>query len=796
MENLLLDYRTGLQSLRFSPIFSAVALLNLTIIIAVNVFVFSVGRVLLTGSMGIAQPEQVYQLRPSTWENWKLLTTSLPVLLDLRHRNHSFVDLAGVNGYSRGAMTWAGRGFQVQGEEVTGNYFSLLGVRMQLGTGFSLAARDAATIVLSDDLWRSRFGGDRQVVGKMAMLGRQSYRIAGVAPASFHGTERLLWPDYWTRMELPSALANTEQRAASSVTVLGRLRDDATSESAVTDLDTILRQLAGEHPGSDRAMACRLVTPGLFGDMRKVVQEVLLKAELFSGVVLLAGLVNLSCLLVARLAHRVREMGFRLALGSTFARLAQQLAVENAILCFVAGGLGTVLSLGFLAAVRTMASPFGVIHVPLHTTALWMSLLFTVTSFVLLTVPVLIYVCREKLRRCQPHSLGFAVSLQESTLRDVLLVGQIALCTLLAAASAVSVNRAVSLRSLHFGFVPAGAYTATSDADRNSEGRAGLQALLVSLSHVSGVTASGAVSRLPMTGGLQGSPAFHQDAKSHALADATSWPYVLSVSPGFFHAAGTALLSGRDVRWADNLSRPQVAVVNRALAHQLWGQNDVEGRIFQLEGKDTTVIGVVEDSKYHDLDEEHYPVAYRPFEQRPSDSFSLVLRANDSGNQTEKSLTNALHKTAPDDDFLVRDWSESLQVDLFPSEAEAFVLALTGAIAGVLSIIGVAGAIAYNFEIRTKELAIRIALGARRAHLLLVASGRPLCLLLAGIGVGCCIGLPAERVLAPDFHGASLSLPELLLLGAATILLCGLSASAYPVWKLTQLEPGLVVRQE
>ena len=110
--------------------------------------------------------------------------------------------------------------------------------------------------------------------------------------------------------------------------------------------------------------------------------------------------------------------------------------------------------------------------------------------------------------------------------------------------------------------------------------------------------------------------------------------------------------------------------------------------------------------------------------------------------------------------------------------------------------VGVAGAIAYNVEIRTKELAIRIALGARCAHLLLIASGRPLCLLLAGIGFGCCLGLSAERVLAPGFGRTSLTLPELLLAGALTILFCGLSASAYPVWKLTQLEPGLVVRQE
>ncbi len=796
IENLLLDYRSGLQALRLSPIFSTVALLSLTLVIAVNVFVFSVGRSLLTSPLGISRPDKVYQLRPSTWENWKLLTTSLPVFIDLRQRNRTFVDLAGVNGYSHGAMEWAGKSFQVQGDEVTGNYFSLLGVTAQLGSSFSLAGSDASTIVLSNDLWHKAFTADPGIIGKTVLLGKHSYRIIGVAPATFHGTERLSWPDYWSRLEISREGSDTNQRSATLLTVLGRLRDDSSIQAATTDLDAISRQLSLERPETDKAEAYRLVEPGLFGDMRKVVWDVLLKVALFACVVLLAGMVNLSCLLAARFAHRGREMGFRLSLGSTFARLAQQLTIENAILCVSGGGLGTLLALGLLAAARKVNSTFGTIRIPLHATALMMGLFFTGTCLVLLTVPVLLYLCREKLQRSRPHALGFELAVQESKLRDFLLIGQIALCTLLAAASVISVDRVLALRSLHLGFVPYGVSVATFDSDNTANTGVDPRALLAAITQAPQVAAAGAISRLPMTGGLQGVPVFRQNAQSHVLAYASATPYVFSISPGYLHAAGTALLSGRDILWSDDASHARIAVVNSAFARQLWGQQHVEGRIFQLEGQATTIVGVVEDGDYHDLDEEHHPVVFRSIAQQPSKSFALLVRTGIFTDQVRKSLADTLHRLAPSETFIIHDWSESLRLGLFPSQVEAFALGINGTLAALLAMTGVAGAVAYNVEIRSKELAIRIALGARRAHLLLVASGRPLSLLLVGIVLGYGLGISAERVLVPNLQRSILSMPQLLLISATAILGCGVSASVYPVWKVTQLEPSEVIRQE
>lgn len=797
IENLLLDYQSGLQALRFSPVFSAVALITLALIISVNVLVFSVGRTLMTSPMGIYQPNRIYQLRPGRWENWKLLTTSVPVFKDLRQRNHTFVDLAGVNGYARGAMHWAGKTFQVQGDEVTGNYFALLGVSAQLGSCFSLKSSDASTIVLSNDLWRRAFRADPSSIGRNVRLGEHSYRIIGVAPASFHGTERLLWPDYWIRLELPAVGDETANRSAVALTVLGRIQDGSSRQAAVADLDAISRQLSLEHPKTDRATTFRLVEPGLFGDMRKVISDVLLKVALFAVIVLLAGLANLSFLLTARFAHRSREMGYRLALGSTFTRLTQQLSMENVILCGVGGGLGTLLAQGFLAAARKFESPFGTIRVPLHATALMMGLIFTGVSLALLTIPVLIYLFRERLHRSYLHAADFEVTTQESKIRDVLLVGQIALCTLLAAASVVSVDRVIALRSVHLGFMPSGAFVVNgNDSDEPSTQGIDLRAELMGLAESPHVEAAGAINRLPMTGGLRGLPAFRENAVSHALIDASAYPYVFSISPGYLHAARTALLSGRDVLWSDDASHMRVAVVNRAFAQQLWGQDNVEGRLFEVEGQATTVIGVAEDGKYHDLLEDHHPVVYLVLAQQPSDSSALVVRTSGAAWQSRKSLAEALHRLAPHQNFQIRDWSETLRLSFFPSRAEAFGLSISGTIAALLAMTGVAGAVAYNVEIRTKELAIRIALGARRAHLLSVASERPLSLLTVGILLGCALGISAGRMLGSDIQRSVLSIPQLLIVSALAIFTCGVAASAYPVWKVTQLEPSRVIRQE
>ncbi len=800
IENLLLGYRSGLQALRFYPIFSLVAMLTLTLVIAVNVFVFSVGRVLLTSSLGISRPDRVYQLRPTAWESWKLLTTSSPVLMDLRQWNHTFVDLAGVNGYSHGVMDWAGKSFPVRGDEVTGNYFTLLGIRAQLGSTCSSASPNVSTIVLSNELWHSAFRADPDVIGKTLLMGKHTYKLLGVAPPDFHGTERLFWPDYWTCFPLLQANAAATQRQGVSLTVLGRLRDDSSRQAAEADLDTMSRQLALAHPETDRAASFRLVEPGLFGDMRKVVWSVLLEVALFACVVQLAGVANLSCLLTARFAHRGREMGFRLALGSTFARLAQQFTIENAILCGVGGGAGTLLALALLMGAGKVDSPFGRIHAPLHATALVLGLLFTAASLVLLTVPILPYLYREKLHRSKPHGLGFEVTVQESKLRDLLLIGQITLCTLLVAASVISVSRVLALRNTHLGFDPNGAFVATFEpseaSGENVNAAIEPRVLLAGISQAPEVSAAGEISRLPMAGGLRGIPVFREDAKSHVLTEAISSPYVFSISPGYLYAAKTSLISGRDVVWSDDAGNTRGAIVNSSFARQVWGQDDVLGRAFQLEGRTTRVVGIVKDGKYHELDEQHHPVVYLALAQHAPESYALILRTRQSSERSRVNLSTTLHSLAPTQNVLIENWADTLRLGLFPSQVEAFALSVTGAIAALLAMTGVAGTVAYNVDIKTKELAIRIALGARRAHLVRVASGRSLALLLIGVVFGSLLSFWAEHLLASNFQQSLLSMPQLLLISAFAILTAGVSASAYPIWKVTRLEPSEVIRQE
>jgi hypothetical protein len=204
MENLLLDVRYALRVLRKSPAFTAVALLTLMLGIGANIVVFGVLNAVLLQPLDVSNPQSLYQIRHKQWMSGRLLTTSYPAFEDFRQRNTTFSGMAGIYGYSHAALNWRNMARAVHGDEVTGNYFDLLGVQPQLGRFFHAADEhgpdSAPYLVLSDGLWRSAFQADRGVVGATVELNKHPFTVVGVAPARFHGIERFVWPDYWMPM--------------------------------------------------------------------------------------------------------------------------------------------------------------------------------------------------------------------------------------------------------------------------------------------------------------------------------------------------------------------------------------------------------------------------------------------------------------------------------------------------------------------------------------------------------------------------------------------------------------------
>jgi predicted permease len=347
MENLLLDLRYALRVLRKSPAFTLVAVVTLMFGIGANVVVFGVLNAVVLQPLDVRDPQGLYQLRNQRWVIGHLLTTSYPAFEDFRQRNTAFSGITAINAYSHGILNWHNTAIGISGDEVTGNYFDLLGIQPEAGQLFHEAAEhgpnSAPYIVLSDGLWRSAFHADPSVIGTTVEFDKRPWTIIGVAAARFHGTERFVWPDYWIPMMNEQQVQGGDylhDRAHVSVMVIGRLKPGVTEQQATENLNAISAGLAKEFPETDDGQPLRLIHPGLFGDAGNVIRDFLWSITFLALLVLAAACANLASLFAARAADRSREFALRTALGSSRQRLAKQLLAEAAVLSLIGGAAG------------------------------------------------------------------------------------------------------------------------------------------------------------------------------------------------------------------------------------------------------------------------------------------------------------------------------------------------------------------------------------------------------------------------------------------------------------------------
>src|SRR5580692_4779760 len=330
--------------LRKSPAFTVVAFLTLTLGIGANVVVFGVLNSILLHSLEVSDPQSLYQVRHKPWMSGRLLTTSYPAFEDFRRRNTTFSGMAGIYAYSHAGLSWHDTVINVAGDEVTGDYFDLLGVHPEAGRFFHAAdehgQNSAPYVVLSHALWMRAFQGDPGIIGTTVELNKHPFTVIGVAPLPFHGTERFVFPDYWIPMvnqEQVEGWNSLHNRSSITVTVIGRLKPGVTPQQATDNLNAIVAQLAKVYPDSDDGQPLRLIHPGLIGDEGDVIRGFLWSVTLLALLVLAAACANLSSLFAARTADRSRELAVRMSLGSSRRGLARQLLTE-AVLVSLMGG--------------------------------------------------------------------------------------------------------------------------------------------------------------------------------------------------------------------------------------------------------------------------------------------------------------------------------------------------------------------------------------------------------------------------------------------------------------------------
>lgn len=812
------DLRIAVRVLRKSPGFTVTTLLTLTMAIAANVVVFGVVNALVLHPLPVREPGRVVEVEKAREGGG--LNMSYPDYRDLRDRNRSFDALAAAR------ITRIGFGFEgntepVWGYEVSGNYFAMLGIQPRLGRFIEetddVKVNGSPVAVLSYASWQVRFHGDPAIVGKTVLVSKHPYTVIGVAPKNFSGTERFIWPEVWLPYHNSPEIETMnwlEARGNNGTWVIGRLKAGIGQTEAMADLDRLAKQLAKEYPADCAGLALRITKPGMFGDaLGKPIRAFLAGIMAMAGLVLLAACANLGSLFSSRMTDRAKELGIRLAIGSSRERILRQLMTET-VLVALAGGLAA--SLGSAALLNGLARwrpsfielPVQFLVQPDWTVFVFSALLALATGIFFGMIPAR-QVWLTDPNQTLKSAGSTAVRSDRSRLRSTLLTVQIALCCLLVTASFVALRGLQRAFAVPLGFDPQGVTLATMDLHLAGYGPARQaelqQQMLAKATAIPGVTMAAYSDTTPLSIDNSSNTIYPPGTTDFSLANARFDAMDYSVSPGYFATTGTRLLAGRDFTVHDKKGSPAVAIVNQTFARQLFGTENAVGKRYPTGmGQETEVVGVVEDGKYEALTETARPALFWPALQYQSSTTVLLLRSGRGAGQdssgaieTIAAVRRAIHEVDAGIPILqVTTWPDALGLVTFPARAATIALGVLGSLAVMLAVTGIFGLASYTVSRRMRELGIRVALGAQGRQVLRAALGRMVLLLSLGSGLGLLLGLAATRLLAGIVYQATASDPMVIVAVVMTMALLGVVSAALPARRALRVDPMVLLREE
>ena len=808
-ETLWQDVRFALRVLRKSPGFTFAALITLALAIGANAVVFGIMDSFLLRPLNVPQWESLWGTKYGENVAWQ----SYPNYIDLRDRNHSFEDLAAFSMVFAGLDT--GKDPSVfNGFATSGNYFDVLRIQPYLGKFFHASdehgRNSAPYIVLSYGYWHSHFQEDRGVIGRVVGLNKRPYTIIGVTPPTFEATLGFVSPDFYMpivnqEQVTTEGLLNARGSDRGVFEAMGHLKPGVTPAQAEADVNAVGEYLEKTYPKEVAHGTTSLAHEGLssFGGP---VKAFLAGLMLLAGLILLAACANLGSLFAAHTADRSREVALRLALGSSRRRILRQLLTEAVLISLVGGAAGLWASVVLLNRLSTWRPIAGTaVHIPVSPDArvyVVALLLALVSGFLFGIVPV------RQVLRASPYEVVKAGSSgrlgRRMSLRDMLLVIQIAICAVLVTSSLVAVRGLV--RSLHgnYGFDPRNTMLANVNLamagysiDKVPEMQ---KSMIEALETIPGVEHAGLVNGYPplvYTAGRREN-VFKAETSDLRTSNAAANPYRYEISPGYFGAAGTSLLAGRTFDWHDDKDAPPVVVVNRAFAGKMFGAvNNAVGSFYKLQdGRRVQVVGVVEDGKYQSITQDQQPAMFLPSMQSPASASFLVVRSERDPQQLAGAMRTKLHQLDSGLPVDPKTWTELLATVLFPSRVATLCLGVMGVMGAMLSVTGIFGMAAYSVSKRLRELGIRVALGAQRTQVLQAVLGRTVKLLAVGSGVGLLLGILATRVLASIVYQATPRDPLVLTGVVLAMALLGLVATWIPAQRALSVDPMMLLRDE
>jgi predicted permease len=808
LESIFADVKFAFRKLRHSPGFALTAILTLAFGIGANVVVFSVLNGIVLRPIDVPQPGNLFQVSVG---NNRGDAHSYPDYLDYRDRNQPFTGLLAYK-FVRVGIAIDGSISQSWGNAASGNYFDVLGVQPALGRFFHASDEhglaSAPYIVLSYDFWRRQFAANPHILGKTVLLNQHPFTIIGVAPENFHSTDYFFWPDYWIPVVNAQQVTGWDDlccRDHISFIVLGRLKLGITPQQATESMNALARQMAKQYPKDD-GLTLRVRRPGPAGDSTDPVKKALLGIMLVAVLVLLAACANLASIFAARAADRSSELAIRLAIGSSRWMIARQLLTEAVVVSLIGGIVGTFfarLLLGTLGRWRFNDFPLHFVIAP-DARVYLVAIALSIASGVVFGLLPARQVWRTDVIQAIKSSYVFAASFRRFAMRDLLLIIQIIVCTLLVTTSLVAVLG--MMRSLHvpLGFEPRGITLGQVDLKMagfpDPESPLVQRRLLDTAAAIPGVSAAAIAGDIPLSGNGGGWFVYKWDTAQFVPSHRAFAAPVYPISPGYLSLTGTRLESGRDFTWNDKPGAPAVAIVNETFARTLFGTTHAVGRRFALWATARyEIVGIVEDGKYNSLGEDPRPAMFLALQQGigefiTSGPVTVLVRSQLRQDQVTASLHRALSQVVTTAPVAIQSWSDTIDRSMMPARTATIVLGIMGFMAALLAATGIFGMASYSVSRRMKEQGIRIALGAQRFQVIRAMLGRPILILLGGSCLGLIGGVLAAHLLAHLVSFATTRDPLVLSGVLLTMLLLGLIATWIPARRALSIDPARLLR--
>jgi predicted permease len=814
MDNLLQDLRYALRTLLRAPGFSAIVIISIALGFAANATVFSVANGLLWGLLPVKDPGRVVMFSEGN-------SYSYPDYIDYRDQSTDLFE-GGVAGHFPlipASIGGKGEPERIWGQSVTGNFFPALGVPITLGRSIGPEDDQAGShnhvVILSNNLWRRRFGGDANVLNHDVALNGRYYTVVGVAPAGFYGVDRGIVSQFWVPLAVASEImpdlvtdgSITTRRDNQWLMMNGRLKPGITRKQAEVQLNVIKKRLDDTYRKDEkRHDTLTLQTAGgLIAGSATPAFTLMAVLMVVVGLVLLVACANVANLLLARAIGRQKEIAIRLAMGARRRQLIRQLLFESFLLALTGAGVGFLLAAGAARAISNfeLPLPFPVVfdfNVDMRV-ALFTLGLSVITALLFGLIPAL-RASRPDLVSTLKDGQALFGRAGRSRLRNALVVVQVALSLVLLATAGLFLRSLGNASSIDIGFKTDNVLIMTMDPklqsyshDKTVQFLAQVRDRVTALPGVRSVSFVGVV---PLSIGSSNNSYDVDAVKDHPKQNVNA--DTNGVGSGYFDTMGIPLLRGRD--FVASIDDKHSVIINETMAAHLFPGQDPIGRVIRQDKDQFTVIGVTRNSKLRTIGEKPLNAIFTYLNAAPekANSFfgtTLIVKTLVNPAAMAKSVRQQIAALDPNMAvFNVETMQQHVDKSLLLPRISALLLGIFGAVGLTLAAIGLYGVMSYSVRSRTREIGIRMALGAKPRRVLKMILRQGLTLTVIGLAIGLAIALVVGRFAASVLYGTSGS--DLLTFMVVSIVLVATAAVAIliPALRAAHVEPTVALRYE